>query len=75
MTHALGNLKFYLVSEGFGFAIPETGGNDVFLHASRYAGDAKPSRDLRDKTLRVSYVLEEGRPPDMQRATTWEFVR
>jgi CspA family cold shock protein len=52
----MGRVKFYNVDKGFGFIIPDEGGDDVFVHA----------RDLESSDLqflgnkqKVSYELRE----------------
>jgi cold shock protein len=53
---AIGTVKFFNESKGYGFIAPEGGGNDAFVHISAVerAGMATLNQDQR-----VSYELEE----------------
>jgi CspA family cold shock protein len=53
-----GTVKFFNVAKGFGFIQPETGGKDVFVHAT--ALEAAGIRSLHEGD-RVSFVLEDDR--------------
>ena len=50
-----GTIKFYNRKKGFGFIVPDEGGNDVFLH---YSGIKEGSGEVADG-LRVSYTVTE----------------
>ncbi len=53
-----GTVKFFNASKGFGFITPDTGGQDVFVHATalEFAGISQLMEG--DK---VSFVLEDDR--------------
>jgi CspA family cold shock protein len=53
-----GTVKFFNVAKGFGFIQPETGGKDVFVHAT--ALEAAGIRSL-NQGDRVSFVIEDDR--------------
>ena len=55
---ATGTVKWYNASKGFGFIEPESGGNDVFVHAS--ALERAGLTGLQDNQ-KVTYDLEAGR--------------
>ena len=55
---ATGTVKWYNASKGFGFIEPESGGNDVFVHAS--ALERAGLTGLADNQ-KVTYDLEAGR--------------
>lgn len=53
-----GTVKFFNAAKGYGFIQPETGGKDVFVHAT--ALEAAGIRALNEGD-RVSFVLEDDR--------------
>ena len=53
-----GTVKFFNTAKGYGFITPETGGKDVFVHAT--ALEAAGIRSLNEGD-RVSFVLEDAR--------------
>src|SRR5262245_34816532 len=53
-----GTVKFFNTAKGYGFITPETGGKDVFVHAT--ALEAAGIRSLNEGD-RVSFVLEDDR--------------
>ena len=55
---ATGTVKWYNASKGFGFIEPESGGKDVFVHAS--ALERAGLTGLADNQ-KVTYDLEAGR--------------
>ena len=55
---ATGTVKWYNSTKGFGFIEPESGGNDVFVHAS--ALERAGLTGLQDNQ-KVTYDLEAGR--------------
>lgn len=54
-----GTVKFYKPERGFGFIIPEKGGDDIFVHVSSIASG---SPELREGQ-RVQYQIGPGRKP------------
>jgi CspA family cold shock protein len=55
---AVGTVKFFNTTKGFGFITPETGGKDVFVHIS--AVERAGLRTLADGQ-KVSFELEKDR--------------
>ena len=55
---AIGTVKFFNTTKGFGFIQPEDGGNDVFVHIS--AVERAGMRSL-EEGQKVSFDLEPGR--------------
>jgi CspA family cold shock protein len=55
---AIGTVKFFNESKGYGFIAPDGGGNDAFVHIS--AVENSGMRTLRENQ-RVSYELEQDR--------------
>jgi CspA family cold shock protein len=53
-----GTVKFFNTAKGFGFVQPESGGKDVFVHATALEAAGIFSLDEGDK---VSFVLEDDR--------------
>ena len=53
-----GTVKWYNTSKGFGFIAPDSGGKDVFVHAS--ALERSGLNGLQDNQ-KVSFDLESGR--------------
>ena len=53
-----GTVKFFNTAKGFGFITPESGGKDVFVHAT--ALEAAGIRSLNEGD-RVGFVLEDDR--------------
>jgi len=53
-----GTVKFFNTAKGYGFITPETGGKDVFVHAT--ALEAAGIRSLNEGD-RMSFVLEDDR--------------
>lgn len=58
MDRITGVVKFFNGAKGFGFIQPETGGKDVFVHAT--ALERAGIRSLNEGD-RVSFVLEDDR--------------
>jgi CspA family cold shock protein len=58
---AIGTVKFFNTSKGFGFIAPEDGDNDVFVHISAVQN---AGLDTLTEGQRVSYeiAMERGRP-------------
>ncbi len=56
-----GKLKWYNASKGFGFIVPDEGGNDVFVHVSAFK-EAKITKV--DQGQAMEYVVAEhnGKP-------------
>ena len=65
-----GTVKFFNASKGFGFIAPETGGKDVFLHASALEAAGIFGVNEGDK---VSFVLEDDRKGRGQQAAQIEI--
>ena len=65
-----GTVKFFNAAKGFGFITPDTGGKDVFVHATalEFAGIAS----LREGD-KVSFVLEDDRKGRGQKAAQLEI--
>ena len=53
-----GVVKFFNTAKGFGFITPESGGKDVFVHATALEAAGIRSLNAGD---RVSFVLEDDR--------------
>ena len=53
-----GVVKFFNTAKGFGFITPESGGKDVFVHATALEAAGIRSLNEGDK---VSFVLEDDR--------------
>jgi CspA family cold shock protein len=53
-----GTVKFFNAAKGFGFIQPDSGGNDVFVHATALERAGIRSLNEGDK---VSFVLEDDR--------------
>ena len=66
-----GTVKFFNVSKGFGFITPETGGKDVFVHATAIGAPASRTLNEGDK---VSFVLEDDRKGRGQKAAQLELA-
>lgn len=52
-----GTVKFFLDDKGYGFIIPDAGGNDLFVHAT----DLADPRYALDKGERVQFVQGHGK--------------
>ncbi len=65
-----GTVKFFNAAKGFGFITPETGGQDVFVHATalEFAGISRLMEG--DK---VSFVLEDDRKGRGKKAAQLEI--
>ena len=66
-----GTVKFFNVAKGFGFITPDTGGKDVFVHATALEFAGISSLREGDK---VSFVLEDDRKGRGQKAAQLEMV-
>jgi len=54
-SRVTGTIKFYNSTKGFGFVAPESGGDDVFVHASEINGATLNTGE------KVQYELGESR--------------
>ena len=70
-TRIKGTVKFFNVAKGFGFITPESGGKDVFVHATALEFAGISSLREGDK---VSFVLEDDRKGRGQKAAQLELV-
>jgi cold shock protein len=53
---AIGTVKFFNAAKGFGFIVPEDGGNDIFVHTSAAESAGVPPLT---KDQRLSFEIEE----------------
>ena len=53
-----GTVKWFNETKGFGFIVPEEGGNDIFVHYKAIAGDSQRKLKEGDK---VEFEIEQGR--------------
>ena len=53
-----GTVKWFNETKGFGFIVPEEGGNDIFVHYKAVVGDGNRKLKEGDK---VEYEIEQGR--------------
>jgi len=53
----IGKVKFFDATRGFGFIVPETGGNDAFVHISAVE---KAGMTVLQPEQRLSYDIEQG---------------
>ncbi len=58
MERITGTVKFFNTTKGFGFIVPESGGADVFVHATALERAGLPPLNEGD---RVTFVLEDDR--------------
>jgi cold shock protein len=58
MSRLTGTVKFFNTAKGYGFIAPDTGGNDVFVHATALEAAGIRSLSEGDK---VSFVVEKDR--------------
>jgi cold shock protein len=58
MSRLTGTVKFFNTAKGYGFIAPDTGGNDVFVHATALEAAGIRSLSEGDK---VSFVVENDR--------------
>lgn len=54
---ATGTVKWFSEEKGFGFILPDEGGNDLFVHRSNVKTDNQTLRD----DQRVEFEIGEGR--------------
>ena len=59
---AMGTVKWFNVTKGYGFIQPDAGGPDVFVHISAVQ---KAGHDVLREGARVSYELRTGRSKKM----------
>ena len=64
-----GIVKWFNPSKGFGFIVPDEGGNDVFVHIS--AVERAGLTNLNDGQ-RVEYELVQAEMESLLRKTTWQ---
>jgi cold shock protein len=69
MSRLTGTVKFFNTAKGYGFITPDTGGKDVFVHAT--ALEAAGIRSLSEGD-RVSFVVENDRRSGKQHAAQIE---
>jgi CspA family cold shock protein len=65
-----GTVKFFNAAKGYGFIQPETGGKDVFVHATALEAAGIGGLQEGDK---VSFVLEDDRKGRGQKAAQLEL--
>jgi len=56
--HDLGTVKFFNASRGYGFIVPDSGGEELFVHFSNI--DTEGFKTL-DERARVSYEVVDGK--------------
>ena len=66
-----GTVKFYNPAKGFGFIAPQTGGKDVFIHASELRRAGLSHLDLGQK---IVFDIGPGRKPGMTAAVDVRVV-
>jgi cold shock protein len=60
-TSETGTVKWFNAEKGFGFIAPDSGGNDVFVHAKQVQ---QSGLDSLHQDQKVSFVRKPGRPND-----------
>jgi CspA family cold shock protein len=65
-----GTVKFFNAAKGYGFIKPDTGGKDVFVHATALEAAGIAGLQEGDK---VSFVLEEDRRGRGEKASQLEL--
>lgn len=65
-----GKVKFFNVAKGFGFITPDTGGKDIFVHATALEFAGISGLNEGDK---VSFVLEDDTKGRGQKAAQLEI--
>ena len=56
-----GKLKWYNASKGFGFIVPDEGGNDVFVHVSAFK-DANITKVDQGQAMEFIVAEHKGKP-------------
>ena len=56
-----GKLKWYNASKGFGFIVPDEGGNDVFVHVSAFK-EAKITKIDQGQAMEFVVAEHKGKP-------------
>jgi cold shock protein len=52
---SFGTLKWFRFMDGYGFVVPDGGGEDVMIHASKFLGE-RGRQAYRESGARVAYV-------------------
>ena len=63
-------IKSWLFEKGFGFAEPDSGGSDVFVHASSVVGERMPAEGDR---IEMSVMMESRGPRALRARILKEF--
>ena len=56
-----GKLKWYNAAKGFGFIVPDEGGNDVFVHVSAFK-EAKITKIDQGQAMEYTVADHKGKP-------------